>query len=177
MTEAEEEQSWDQTCDEWLVQPGYCKAAGQANLESGGFYAAAPVKDEEGWRLIHKDAYEQEITQDDGSSKKMHIDEGALLNQFANAFAKGERPDSATGLWLGGTKYTITTNNKEESLPKETGDPVPWFFGAASKKGVHIVITKTQIVAGFYSEEDNQTTGNAKKAVLEYAEYLIELGY
>ena len=174
----EEEQSWDQTTDEWLVKPGHCNAGGMAQLESGGFYAAAPVEGEAGWGIICKvPAYEQDITQDDGSVKKMMIDEMELLHTFVTAYKEGKRPESATGLWMGGTKYTITSNKTDEDLPKGEQDPIPWFFGAAPKKGVHFCITKSQVVAGFYSEEANQTTGNCKKAVLEYAEYLLEMGY
>merc|ERR1712062_758465 len=90
---------------------------------------------------------------------KMMIDEMELLHTFVTAYKEGKRPESATGLWMGGTKYTITSNKTDEDLPKGEQDPIPWFFGAAPKKGVHFCITKSQVVAGFYSEEANQTTG------------------
>ena len=45
---AEEEASWDQSLEEWLITEGYCYAAGMAQLEDGAFYAAAPQEAEVG---------------------------------------------------------------------------------------------------------------------------------
>ena len=45
---AEEEASWDQSLEEWLITEGYCYAAGMAQLDDGAFYAAAPQEAEVG---------------------------------------------------------------------------------------------------------------------------------
>jgi len=183
-TMAEEEASWGKTIEEWLTQAGHCCAGGLANVSDGSFYASAPEAGDEGWNYIHKDDFEAEVTDaKSGEKKKVTINEATQLYGFVDSYKQGKplAPDSAvgeTGLWFGGIKYTVTKFEKEE----EAGDhTVAWFFAAAPKKGVHICATNgeqgPQIIAGFYNEEKGQTSGNAKKAVLEFAEYLVGLGY
>mmetsp|Transcript_69299 Transcript_69299/g.133706 ORF Transcript_69299/g.133706 Transcript_69299/m.133706 type:complete len:170 (+) Transcript_69299:51-560(+) len=162
----EEGQSWDATIEEWLTAEGKCCAAGMAQQADGAFYAAAPQADEKGWGYIWKDPHEETITADDGvSEEKMTINEAAALLAVATT---GQAPKG--GLWLGGKKYTVTQKNMAEEHKEVT---FKYVFAAASKCGVHIVATESQITCGFYSEEEGQTAGNAKAAVFDYAEYLI----
>merc|ERR1719450_695691 len=158
----EEEGSWDTTLEEWVISEGYCYAALMAQATDGAAYAAAPVENEAGWGFVYKDDHEEEIEQDDGSTKKMTISESTALK---DAVATGKAPKG--GLWLGGIKYTITQYDDKF----ESGDATfTIMFANRPKKGVHVVSTGSQIVAGFYDEEKGQATGNCKKTVLAYAE-------
>ncbi|CAE7895732.1 Pfn [Symbiodinium necroappetens] len=165
----EEEASWDQTLDEWLISEGYCYAAGMAQLEDGNFYAAAPVAEEAGWGFIYKDDHEEMIMQDDMTEKKMTINEGTALKFLAD-----NHKAPPTGLWFGGEKYAVTRVDKNF----ESGDAsFVFIFAAKPKKGVSVAITKSQVICGFYDEEKGQVGGNCTKAVVAFAEYMVGLGY
>merc|ERR1712113_438849 len=169
-TMAEEGGNWDYTVDEWLISEGYCVGGGLAQKEDGAFYAAAPAAGEAGWGIVFADDHEESIMQDDGvTEKKMMVNEATGLK---TAVDTGKAP--ACGLWLGGLKYTISRYEKDF----ESGDHTfTCVFVNRPKKGVHIVATGASIVAGFYDEEKGQTSGNAKKAVIAFAEYLAGIGY
>mmetsp|Transcript_46431 Transcript_46431/g.104346 ORF Transcript_46431/g.104346 Transcript_46431/m.104346 type:complete len:169 (-) Transcript_46431:119-625(-) len=165
----EEEGSWDTTIEEWLISEGFCCAGALAQTTDGAFYAAAPVADEAGWAIVFKEDHEETILNDDMSEKKMTINEASTLLSSVNDL---KAPNG--GLWLGGLKYTIT----QTESAFESGDyTFKTIFANRPKKGVHIAVTTSSIVAGFYDEEKGQTTGNCKKAVLAFSEYLMGLGY
>eukprot|EP00930_Biecheleria_cincta_P067547 TRINITY_DN541_c0_g1_i2.p1 TRINITY_DN541_c0_g1~~TRINITY_DN541_c0_g1_i2.p1 ORF type:complete len:175 (-),score=40.40 TRINITY_DN541_c0_g1_i2:87-611(-) len=173
---AAEEGSWDNTVEEWLTSTeagAYCYAGGLAQLEDGAFYAAAPQADEAGWGFIFKENYEESVLQDDGETeKKMAINEAAALKKLADTCKAP--PPAEGGLWVGGTKYRVTKTDEKF----ESGDATFKLIQTAKPKGGMIVaVTKTQIVAGFFDEEKGQTCGNATKAVVAFAEYLVGLGY
>merc|ERR1719261_1273266 len=160
-----EEASWDATCEEWLVTPGACYAAGMAQLEDGNFYAAAPQAGEAGWGFIYKDDYKEKVLQPDGETEKdMDIWEGAGLK---SAIETGKKPE--WGLWLGGKKYNITRYEPDFESNDHT---IPMLFCQRPKGGVLIAKTTSQIVAGFYDEEKGQNAGNCRKAVSDLAVYL-----
>jgi len=163
-------ESWDGTLEEWVVSEGYCYAAGMAQLEDGMYYAAAPVEGEAGWGFIYKDDHEEDILQDDGeTTKKITISESVALKTLMDT---GKAPTG--GLWLAGNKYQVPQYKKDEEIGEYT---FVWAFASKPKMGVHIVSTGSQIVAGYYSEEKGQNSGNCKKAVLAFAEYLKGIGY
>merc|ERR1712048_111122 len=135
----------------------------------GNFYAAAPQAGEAGWALIYKEDHEEDIMQEDMSTKKQWINEGVQLKALVD---KGKSPPG--GLWFAGEKYTVPNVDPKFEMGENT---YFWAFAARPKKGVHIVSTGSQIVAGFYSEEKGQSTGNCKKVVLAFAEYLKGIGY
>jgi len=160
---------WDATVQEWLVDGGACYAAGMAQLEDGNFYAAAPVGDD-GWWYISKEDYKEKILQQDGETEKnMDIWEGAGLK---HAIETGTKPE--WGIWIGGNKYNLTRFEKDF----ESGEcTIPMLFCQKPKGGVLVAQTGSQIVAGFYDEEKGQNAGNCKKAVADFAAYLIGIGY
>jgi len=165
----EEEASWDTTVEEWLLSEGYCYAGALAQVEDSMMYAAAPVANEEGWGHVHKEDHEEDCLQDDMSTKKMTIKESACL---AQAVKDGKAPPG--GFWLGGLKYNLTGFDDKF----ESGDNTfTWVFANRPKKGVHIASTGGQIICGFYDEEKSQTSGNAKRTVIAFADYLKGLGY
>mmetsp|Transcript_48513 Transcript_48513/g.143204 ORF Transcript_48513/g.143204 Transcript_48513/m.143204 type:complete len:173 (-) Transcript_48513:200-718(-) len=171
---AEEGQSWDTTLDEWVISEGYCIAAGMAQQADFALYAAAPAADEAGWALIFKEDHEEQILQDDGeTTKPMTINEATTLKAVVET---GKAPPG--GFWLGGEKYTVT-----QVTEVEVGDhTIKTIFANRPKKGVHIAVTTSQALVGMYDETVEgangfQTAGNAKKAVLAFAEYLCGLGY
>merc|ERR1719253_250832 len=104
---AEEEGSWDQTLEEWLISEGYCYAAALAQLEDSAMYAAAPVAGEAGWGFVFADDHEETVLNDDMSEKKMTISEAACLKSVVGT---GKAPTG--GLWLGGLKYNVTQYDK-----------------------------------------------------------------
>ena len=163
-------ESWDATLQEWLIDEGNCFAAGMAQEADGAFYAAAPVEAEAGWGFIYSDPHTQQITKEDGDgTEPVQINEAAALLSVATT---GSAPKG--GLWLAQTKYTVT----QRDMAMESGDyTMKYAFGTKPKGGVHIVKTTNQIVCGFYSEEKGQNAGNAKKATLAFAEYLMSIGY
>mmetsp|Transcript_75187 Transcript_75187/g.178683 ORF Transcript_75187/g.178683 Transcript_75187/m.178683 type:complete len:167 (+) Transcript_75187:111-611(+) len=164
------EESWDAQLQEYMIDSEQCIAAGLAQLEDGAFYAAAPVAGEAGWGIIYKEDHEEDILQEDGeTTKKVTITESTTLKAtIDNLKAPPE------GLWLGGNKYRITKTDAKE----ESGDyTFKWVQGNYPKHGVHIVATNTQIIVGFYDEEKGQTSGNCKKATVDFAAYLASIGY
>merc|ERR1712232_1090220 len=159
--------SWDSTIEEWLISEGKCYAGMLAQFEDGMPYAAAPVENEAGWGFVYKEDHEEDITQDDGSTKKMTINEPGCLKE---ACESGKTKPG--GFWLGGLKYNIT----QYDAAYEAGDYTHTvLFCNRPKKGVHVIKTASQIVCGFYDEEKGQTSGNAKMAVMAFAEYLAGL--
>eukprot|EP00931_Biecheleriopsis_adriatica_P102015 TRINITY_DN7704_c0_g1_i4.p1 TRINITY_DN7704_c0_g1~~TRINITY_DN7704_c0_g1_i4.p1 ORF type:complete len:193 (+),score=62.18 TRINITY_DN7704_c0_g1_i4:66-581(+) len=170
---AEEEGSWDNTIEEWLISEGYCYAGGLAQLEDGAFYAAAPQADEKGWGFIFKEEYEESVLQDDGETeKKLPIQEAEGLKTLAETCKAP--PPAKGGLWVGGKKYRVTKTDEKF----ESGDATFKLIQTAVPKGGMVVaVTQNQIVAGFFDEEKGQNNGNCTKAVVAFAEYLVGLGY
>ena len=167
----EEEGSWDNTLDEWLISEGHCYAAAMSG-EDGVLYAAAPAAEEKGWSFVFKDDHEEDVLQEDGSTyKKVTVSEAKSLH----CLMKNEAYEGGQGLWLCGEKYKMCQRGTEE-LGEHS---FPFVFANLPKKGVHIVATpKTnQYILGLYNEELGQNTGNCKKAVLAFAEHLAGMEY
>merc|ERR1711879_817678 len=113
---------------------------------------------------------EKEGLLDDGvTTKTFTIDEAAGL---LFAMEDGKKP--AGGFYLGGTKYNITQFQKAF---EDNDHTYPCLFAQATKKGVVIAQSTTQIIAGFYDETKSQTAPNCKKAVVAFTNYMIESGY
>lgn len=153
---------WDNFLKQWLVDPGYCYAAGLAGTD-GYFYAASPS-----WDAMWWDQHVEMILQDDDSELPMQINETSCLLE---AMQSGTAP---LGLWLGGNKYKVI----QRDANFQSGDyTYTWLFGKRPEMGVHIVSTGSTIVAGIYDEGQQQTSGNAKHGVVAVAEYLAQSGY
>merc|ERR1711982_260384 len=105
--------------------------------------------------------HEENILQEDGSEKKMTINEGWQLKQLVE-----NKKTPPGGVWFCGEKYQVPIVASEE-VGEAT---LTWALAMRPKKGVHIVSTGSQIVAGFYSEEKGQSNGNCKKTVVAFAE-------
>mmetsp|Transcript_5094 Transcript_5094/g.8903 ORF Transcript_5094/g.8903 Transcript_5094/m.8903 type:complete len:173 (+) Transcript_5094:75-593(+) len=163
----EEANDWDALLQHYLIDTGGCIAGGLAQVEDGVFYAAAPTADEKGWEIIFKEDHEEEIWRDDGTLQKVMINERDSLKATVDSL---EAPKE--GLWLGGEMYRIVHADAEERV----GDSLKlkWLHGVKTKlsgwSGVHIIVTKTQVVVGVYDPSSH--AGNCKKAVVEFAEWL-----
>lgn len=154
---------WDNFLKQWLVDAGYCSAAGLAGTDGTGFYAASPS-----WDAVWWETHVEKILQDDDSELPMQIDEMSCLLE---ALQTGTAP---LGLWLGGNKYKVI----QRDANFQSGDyTYTWLFGKRPEMGVHIVSTGSTIVAGIYDEAQQQTSGNAKHGVVAVAEYLAQSGY
>jgi len=165
----EEESSWDQTIEEWLIAEGKCCAGALAQVTDGAFYAAAPVANDEGWGVVYADDHMEDIQVDDYRTEKMMINEASALPE---ALKTGKAPPC--GLWLGGHKFTITRYDPDFEVGELTFQVLS---AARPKKGVHLVSTGSQIVAGFYDEDKSQEKGNSKEATIAFAVYLKGIGY
>merc|ERR1711972_1075394 len=64
---------------------------------------------DEGWGHVFKDPREETVAQDDGTDKKMQVDEAACLK-----FVMENKKRPPCGFWMGGKKYTITSTGQEE---------------------------------------------------------------
>merc|ERR1712232_371436 len=172
------EGSWDDTLQEWLMYAdetsgkANCCAGGMAGSDGSGFYAACPKEGEAGWAHIYKDDHEEPITQEDGETKVP-----TLINEATNLLETVNNLKAPkTGLWLGGQKYTVTQTDPA----LESGDGTfKYLFANRPKQGVHILVTpvSSQIVCAFYDEEKGNTSGNCKKTLLAFGEYLVAQGY
>merc|ERR1739845_8841 len=163
------EEAWDPTLEEWVTAEGSCCAAGLAQASDCAFYAAAPTAGEAGWAMIYKDNHDEDIMQEDGSTKKESINEAASLKKLIDS----NSPPSS-GLWLGGIKYTIVRKETEFDMAEIK---VKVFTGGAPKKGITICTTKSQVVVGFFDEDKGQNKENCRKKTLDFAEYLIGMDY
>lgn len=160
--------SWDEIIDQQLVQSGACYAAALANAPPElAFYAAAPVINGEGWNHVWSEDHIQNVQVAEDRFEDAQISEAAVL---AKALMEGSAP---FGIWLGKTKYKIVQYDPDF----EIGDQrVACLFANRPRGGAHIVATSKTVVVGLYNEELGQTSGNCKRAVLRFAEYLIENG-
>merc|ERR1711862_537203 len=109
--------------------------------------------------------------QEDGTEKDTTIHEGRQLKQLVDL---GKSPPG--GIWFNKTKYTVVQCDKAFEMGEST---YFWAFCSKPKGGAHVVCTgdKGQIVVGFYAEEKGQSSGNCKKTVPAFAEYLKGIGY
>merc|ERR1711972_445754 len=155
--------------EEWVTAEGSCCAAGLAQIVDGVFYAAAPMAAEAGWGLIYKEDHDEDIMQEDGSTKKEKVNEGASLKKLIDS-----NSPPASGLWLGGGKYTIV----RKELDFDVGEhKAKVFTGGAPKKGITICTTTSQVVVGFFDEDKGQNKENCRKVTIGFAEYLVGIGY
>eukprot|EP00386_Alphamonas_edax_P010418 GDKI01033665.1.p1 GENE.GDKI01033665.1~~GDKI01033665.1.p1 ORF type:complete len:154 (-),score=70.99 GDKI01033665.1:366-827(-) len=150
---------WDGYCQQWLVDTQWCQAGGLANAADGNLYAAYPAD------LMWQAQHQQQIPTDvEDVYQTVDIDEPTTLYQVIN----GETPPY--GLWLAGEKYTVVVRDEEDSIK--------CIFCAKKKGGVHIAITPAgSAVLATYSEDLEQTSGNAKSCAIAFAKYLTENGY
>ena len=159
--------SWDESLQEWTTATGNAEAAALAQLADGAFYAACPTAGEAGWGIVYKDDHEEEILQADGETvKKVMVNEASTL---LSVVTTGKAPPE--GLWLGGNKYRITRTDDNEECGDHT---LKWIQANYPKHGVHIIVTKSQIVVGFF-DEDKQSSGNCKKVTCDFAAYPTSL--
>merc|ERR1711879_687587 len=81
-------------------------AAAMAQQSDGAFEAAAPVANEAGWVIVFKEPHEEDIMQEDGSTKKVLIIEGTQLKSSMDNFTGG--------VWFGGKKFTFNRFAEDE---------------------------------------------------------------
>jgi profilin-like protein len=160
--------SWDEIIDQQLVQPGSCFAAALANAPPElAFYAAAPVANGDGWKHLWSEDHIQSVQVSEDKFENVSISEAGILSK---ALVEGVAPH---GVWLGKNKYKIV----QYDANFEIGDQrVVCLFVNSPRGGAHIVTTEKTVVVGLYNEELGQTSGNCKRAVLRFVEYLIENG-
>lgn len=160
--------SWDEIIEQQLVNSGSCFAAALANSPPElAFYAAAPVANGEGWKHLWSEDHVQSVQVSEDRFENVGISEASILSK---ALTEGNAP---YGVWLGKNKYKIVQFDPNF----EIGDQrVACLFANRPRGGAHIVSTEKTVVVGLYNEELGQTSGNCKRAVLRFVEYLIENG-
>merc|ERR1712232_1427970 len=90
---------------------GSCIAAAMAQQSDGAFYAAAPTADEAGWALVYKDPHEEDIAQEDGSTKKITINEATQLKSLMDNL---KSPPG--GFWLAGKKIQYKQDGRRRRV-------------------------------------------------------------
>merc|ERR1711879_632485 len=141
----------------YMIDTGHCIGAAMAQQSDGAFYAAAPVANEAGWAIVYQDPHEEDIMQEDGSTKKVLINEGTQLKSLMDNL---KTPPG--GVWFGGKKFIFNRFADDEECGETT---CKWAIGMSGKTGVHVVTTATQILAGFFDEE-KKLGANCKKKQL-----------
>jgi len=161
---AQEDEAWNNTVKEWLIDEGYCYAGGVASKAEGTFYGAAAAEGEK-WSQVIKDARNEELVLSDTEKKEVWVDETQVLWYLGNEGRAGTYPG---GVWLAGQKYTLV---REQELEVE-GNKVTVIFCSKTKGGACIACSKQSIVVGFNDENKGQQGGNCQKAVLAMVGYL-----
>ncbi len=160
--------SWDEIIDQQLVQSGTCYAAALANAPPElAFYAAAPVANQEGWQHVWSEDHIQSVQVSEERFDNVTISEAAILSK---AITDGTAP---YGIWLGKQKYKLVQRDANFDVNDQR---VTCIFANRPRGGAHIVSTEKTVVIGLYNEDAGQSSGNCKRAVLRFVEYLIENG-
>ena len=160
--------SWDEIIDQQLVQSGNCYAAALANAPPElAFYAAAPIANQEGWQHVWSEDHVQSVQVSEDKFDNVTISEASIL---ATAITTGSAP---YGIWLGKTKYKLVQRDANFEVADQR---VCCIFANRPRGGAHIACTEKTVVIGLYNEEAGQTSGNCKRTVLQFVEYLIENG-
>lgn len=165
------QQSWDDILQEYCVNTGHIKAAALAKLEDLQFYAAAPIEGDEGWNLLFKEDHQEEILQDDESTRSVTINETQTLKAALETDLKVSGAPK-NGLWLGGEKFKVLQRDPE--FDTGAAEKFTWVLATRPKKGVHILATKRSVLVCLYDEEKGQTSGNCKHKAIEMANYLAK---
>lgn len=159
---------WSATIQQWLIDPGYCYAAGLASAETGEAYAAAGTTDDP-MSCIYCADHEEKIPNEAGGEDEVVINEPLTILSAATEFS------APNGVWIGKEKYKIVRPEPEFEYNDETFCCV---FCAKSKGGAYLVKTSGgSIVIALYDEEKEQSSGQAKTGALAFAQYLNQNGY
>jgi len=166
--------------DEWTTQLQEYLVANKSNYAAClGFdtssFQIERMAPAEQWDLVYADSSERPVTQEDGTSKKILIDEHACMMKIL----KGDEGDESksgtkTGLWIAGLKYQVLDRKADFEVNNET---VCLIHAKNKKKGAHIVQTKRCLLIGLYDEDKSQIPGVARTKVVAFADYLIQIGY
>merc|ERR1711976_266773 len=168
-----EDEAWNATCKEWLIDEGYCYAGGVAGKADCVFYGAAAMDGLDKWECVFKDPRTETITISDEETQQVQVDETNILWEVITNGTKGKYP---SGVWIGGGKYTLVRSQDLEVQGKE----VTVIFGAKKvaegekPKGVCICCSDQSVVLGFNDEGRGQNGGNCQKAVLNMVGYLFQ---
>merc|ERR1711933_127994 len=145
-----EDEAWNASCKEWLIDEGYCYAGGVAGKSDCLFYGAAAMDGMDKLECVFKDPRE--------------------TNCLRELIDKGVKAKLDGGMWFGGKKYTLV---REQELDVE-GEDVKVLFGWRPKGGVCIACSHQSVVIAFNDEDKGQDGGNCQKAVLNMVGYLFQ---
>eukprot|EP01071_Lankesteria_metandrocarpae_P008869 Lankesteria_metandrocarpae@DN5078_c0_g1_i2.p2 len=148
---------WEQGLrDAGLLSSCFAVAIGSGECQ---LFAAIADKDfPDPWAALYADDYEVDVTQDDGTKKKLAINE---WNTVSTAF----EPGAAHALYLGGQKYQFCHRDEQ--------DEVTVVLAKKIKGGAVIVKTSNDYyIMGLYNEEKEQVVGTAIDAIVAYGQYM-----
>merc|ERR1712151_1191399 len=131
------------------------------------FYGAAAMEGMDKWAAVFKEPGNQQITISDEETQDVHVDETNILWEVISNGVKGKYP---SGVWFGGTKYTLVRQQELEVEGKE----VTVVVGSRPKGTVCIACSDQSVVIGFTDEDKGQKGGNGQKAVLNMVGYLFQ---
>jgi len=163
-----DDDAWNATCKEWLIDEGYCFGGGVAGKSDCVFYGAAAMAGVEKWEAVFQAASDREIpTGEDDTKETNWIDETTVLWEI---ITKGVKGNFKGGVWLGGRKYTLV---RAQDIPIE-GTEVTVYSLARPKGGGCIACSHQSVVVAFNDEEKGQEKGNVTKAVCNFVGYLMQ---
>jgi len=163
-----EDEAWNATCKEWLIDEGYAFAGGVAGKADCIFYGAAAMAGMDKWAEVFAAASERDVpTGEEDKTEKVWIDETNVLWEIVTNGVKGTYKG---GVWLGGRKYTLV---RAQEIPIE-GKDVTVYALARPKGGGCIACSDQSVVVAFNDEEKGQEKGNITKAVCAYVAYLFQ---
>jgi len=162
-----EDEAWNATCKEWLIDEGYCYAGGVAGKADCVFYGAAAMEGCDKWECVFKEARTEQLKISDEETKDVQVDETNILWEIISNGTKGKYD---SGVWLGGKKYTLVRQQELEVEGKE----VMVVVGSRPKGTVCIACSGESVVLGFSDEDKGQKGGNCQKAVLNMVGYLFQ---
>jgi len=159
---------WEAQLQEYLLdnKSNYAACLG---FDTSSFQIEKMAPSEQ-WDLVYADSSKRPVTQEDGTTKSVDIDEHACMMKIV----EGDESKSGKGLWIAGLKYQVLerkanfeVNNVEVCL----------VHAKNKKKGAHIVKTKSCLLIGLYDEDKGQVPGVARTKIVAFADYLIQIGH
>merc|ERR1712087_332977 len=165
-----EDEAWNGTVKEWLIDEGYCYAGAVAGKADCVIYGAAAMEGIEKWgAVIREGDYEADLKVDEETTNKVSVNETNLLWEIIEKGVKGSYP---SGIWLAGVKHTLV---REQELEVE-GQNVKMCMLSRAKGGCCIASSAQSVVMAFYDEEKNkgEKGGNATNCALKFVGYLFQ---
>jgi len=151
---------------DWLVTENKAVVVGCGWNEDGSIFGAfGSDGDDAAWKEVYKDAYQVELEQEDGTKKKVKIQEWDGLKDICN----NKRP--AAGFWLGGEKWVISGLRQEKCGDH---DAVVCVANKKPGKSACVYVLKTMFIVAIADEKKGQAGRTLADSCYQTAQPMIE---